>query len=81
MPALSLALRSGSRLPPSCRPMRAGELLAFTASPKEHWRQIWSNNPQERLNKELRRRTDVVCECWVAVEEDRVSGSDARTTA
>jgi putative transposase len=38
----------------------AGELLAVTAFPKEHWRQIWSNNPQERLNKELRRRTDVV---------------------
>jgi transposase-like protein len=36
------------------------DVLAYLGFPREHWRQIWSNNPLERLNKEIKRRTDVV---------------------
>jgi len=38
----------------------ADELLAFTAFPVGHWKKIWSTNPLERLNKEIKRRTEVV---------------------
>ena len=36
------------------------DVLAYTAFPSSHWHQIWSNNPLERVNKEVKRRTDVV---------------------
>ena len=36
------------------------DVLAFTGFPARHWRQIWSTNPMERVNKEIKRRTDVV---------------------
>jgi len=36
------------------------DMLAYAAFPAEHWQKIWSNNPLERLTKEVKRRTEVV---------------------
>lgn len=49
------------------------DLLAFTGFPREIWRQIWSNNPQERLNKERRESHVPVAEgtCWVKATATR----------
>ena len=38
----------------------AADICAFAAFPQAHWRKIWSTNPLERVNKEIKRRTNVV---------------------
>ena len=50
------------RFPKAGESMRAArtDVLAFTVFPAVHWRKIWSNNPLERLNKEVKRRSNVV---------------------
>ena len=45
--------------PRRCSSEAAPDVLAFTACPVAHWKQVWSNNPQERRNRAIRRRTDV----------------------
>jgi putative transposase len=58
----TIAMMLGRQLPKVEQMMREArdDLLAFTAFPQQHWRKIWSTNPLERVNREVKRRTEVV---------------------
>jgi putative transposase len=58
----TVAMMLGRQLPKVEQMMREArdDLLPFTAFPAPHWRKIWSTNPLERVNREVKRRTEVV---------------------
>ena len=58
----TIAMMLGRQLPKVEQMMREAreDLLAFAGFPQQHWRKIWSTNPLERVNREVKRRTEVV---------------------
>ncbi len=58
----TIAMMLGRQIPKVEQMMREArdDLLAFTGFPQQHWRKIWSTNPLERVNREVKRRTEVV---------------------
>lgn len=58
----TIAMMLGRQLPKVEALMRDArdDLLAFSVFPVSHWRKIWSTNPLERVNREVKRRTEVV---------------------
>jgi putative transposase len=58
----TIAMMLGRQIPKVEQMMREAhhDLLAFTGFPQPHWRKIWSTNPLERVNREVKRRTEVV---------------------
>ena len=58
----TIAMMLGRQLPKVEAMMRDAkdDLLAFAVFPQQHWRKIWSTNPLERVNREVKRRTEVV---------------------
>jgi putative transposase len=58
----SIAQKLGRQFPAVDTMLRdaASDICAFAAFPQAHWRKIWSTNPLERVNKEIKRRTNVV---------------------
>ena len=57
-----VAATLAERFPKAAESMHSArtDVLAFATFPQPHWRKIWSNNPLERLNKEVKRRSNVV---------------------
>jgi len=57
---VSLISQDKAGIPQPSDQIAKAEVLAFTAFPKAHWQKIWSTNPLERVNKEIKRRARVV---------------------